>query len=151
MLTGRVRLEWLYHDHTRFSHLIQGRTPHGYAQLHADNWRYVLPCALYPERTLNADTTVYTTSGEVVASGYTAGGAVLTSIAPTSSGDIAFTSFNDVTFTASITANGALIYNSTKSNKAVAVLAFGADKTSTPTFVVTFPTFSSTTAIIRIV
>ncbi len=108
--------------------------------------------ALYTQSaTLNADTTVYTTSGEVVASGYTAGGAVLTSIAPTSSGDIAFTSFNDVTFTASITANGALIYNSTKSNKAVAVLAFGADKTSTPTFVVTFPTFSSTTAIIRIV
>jgi hypothetical protein len=108
--------------------------------------------ALYTQSaTLNADTTVYTTSGEVVASGYTAGGIALTSIAPTSSGDIAFTSFNDVTFTASITANGALIYNSTKSNKAVAVLAFGADKTSTPTFVVTFPTFSSTTAIIRIV
>lgn len=108
--------------------------------------------ALYTQSaTLNADTTVYTTSGEVVASGYPAGGIALTSIAPTSSGYVAFTSFNDVTFTASITANGALIYNSTKSNKAVAVLAFGADKTSTPTFVVTFPTFSSTTAIIRIV
>ena len=108
--------------------------------------------ALYTQSaTLNADTTVYTTSGEVVASGYTAGGAVLTSIAPTSSGSTAFTSFSDVTFTASITANGALIYNSTKGNKAVAVLAFGADKTSTTTFVVTFPTFSSTTAIIRIV
>ena len=108
--------------------------------------------ALYTQSaTLNADTTVYTTSGEVVASGYTAGGAVLTSIAPTSSGSTAFTSFSDVTFTASITANGALIYNSTKGNKAVAVLAFGADKTSTTTFVVTFPTFSSTTAIIRLV
>jgi len=108
--------------------------------------------ALYTQSaTLNADTTVYTTSGEVVASGYTAGGAVLTSIAPTSSGSTAFTSFSDVTFTASITANGALIYNSTKGNKAVAVLAFGADKTSTTTFVVTFPSFSSTTAIIRLV
>lgn len=108
--------------------------------------------ALYTQSaTLNADTTVYTTSGEVVASGYTAGGAVLTSIAPTSSGSTAFTSFNTVTFTGAITANGALIYNSSKSNKAVAVLAFGADKTSTTSFVVTFPTFSSTTAIIRLV
>ena len=108
--------------------------------------------ALYTQSaTLNADTTVYTTSGEVVASGYTAGGIALTSVTPTSSGDTAFTSFNDATFTASITANGALIYNSTKSNKAVAVLFFGGDKTSTTTFVVTFPTFSSTTAIIRLV
>ena len=108
--------------------------------------------ALYTQSaTLNADTTVYTTSGEVVASGYTAGGAVLTSIAPTSSGSTAFTSFNTVTFTGAITANGALIYNSTKSNKAVAVLFFGGDKTSTTSFVVTFPTFSSTTAIIRLV
>jgi hypothetical protein len=108
--------------------------------------------ALYTQSsTLNADTTVYTTSGEVVASGYTAGGAVLTSIAPTSSGSTAFTSFNTVTFTGAITANGALIYNSSKSNKAVAVLFFGGDKTSTTSFVVTFPTFSSTTAIIRLV
>ena len=108
--------------------------------------------ALYTQSaTLNADTTVYTTSGEVVASGYTAGGAVLTSIAPTSSGSTAFTSFNTVTFTGAITANGALIYNSTKSNKAVAVLFFGGDKTSTTSFVVTFPSFSSTTAIIRLV
>ena len=108
--------------------------------------------ALYTQSaTLNADTTVYTTSGEVVASGYTAGGAVLTSIAPTSSGSTAFTSFNTVTFTGAITANGALIYNSTKGNKAVAVLFFGGDKTSTTSFVVTFPSFSSTTAIIRLV
>jgi len=108
--------------------------------------------ALYTQSaTLNADTTVYTTSGEVVASGYTAGGAVLTSIAPTSSGSTAFTSFNTVTFTGAITANGALIYNSSKSNKAVAVLFFGGDKTSTTSFVVTFPSFSSTTAIIRLV
>ena len=108
--------------------------------------------ALYTQSaTLNADTTVYTTSGEVVASGYTAGGAVLTSVAPTSSGSTAFTSFSTVTFTGAITANGALIYNASKSNKAVAVLAFGANKTSTTSFVVTFPTFSSTTAIIRLV
>ena len=108
--------------------------------------------ALYTQSaTLNADTTVYTTSGEVVASGYTAGGAVLTSIAPTSSGSTAFTSFSTVTFTGAITAHGALIYNASKSNKAVAVLFFGGDKTSATSFVVTFPTFSSTTAIIRIV
>ena len=108
--------------------------------------------ALYTQSaTLNADTTVYTTSGEVVASGYAAGGIALTSIAPTSSGSTAFTSVSDATVTASITANGALIYNSSRSNKAVAVLFFGGDKTSTTTFVVTFPTFSSTTAIIRLV
>jgi len=108
--------------------------------------------ALYTQSaTLNADTTVYTASDEVVASGYTAGGAVLTSVAPTSSGTTAYTSFDTVTFTGAITAYGALIYNSTKGNKAVAVLAFGADKTSATSFVVTFPTVSSTTAIIRIV
>lgn len=111
----------------------------------------VFRLALYTQSaTLDADTTVYITAGEVVASGYTAGGALLTSVAPTASGGVAYTSFATVTFTGAITANGALIYNVTKGNKAIAVLAFGANKTSATSFVVTFPTASSTTAIIRI-
>ena len=108
--------------------------------------------ALYDSSaTLNSDTTVYTTSGEITGTGYTAGGALLTSITPTTSGSTAMGSFADVTWsTATLTAGGALIYNSTQGNKAVAVLSFGNDKTvSGIDFVVTFPTMASTTAIIR--
>ena len=101
--------------------------------------------------TVNADTTVYTTSNEVSAAGYTAGGNTLTvSTTPTSSGTIAYVSFSNTSWSSALTARGALIYNSSKSNKAVAVLDFGADKTSTSTFTVTFPAADATSAIVRI-
>jgi len=103
--------------------------------------------------TLGASTTAYTTSNEVSASGsYSAGGGDLTRVDPTSSGTTAFTDFDDISFTtATITARGALIYNSTATNAAVAVLDFGADKTSTAgTFTIQFPTADASNAIIRI-
>jgi hypothetical protein len=112
----------------------------------------VFKIALYTgSATINADTTVYTTSNEVSATGYTAGGNTLTvSTTPTSSGTIAYVSFSNTSWSSALTARGALIYNSSKSNKAVAVLDFGADKTSASTFTVTFPAADATSAIVRI-
>lgn len=105
--------------------------------------------ALYTNSaTLNADTTAYTTTGEVVASGYTAGGIALT---PTvsSSGGISFVTFANVSWSAALTARGALIYKA-GDNGAVCVLDFGSDKTSTTTFTVQFPAATNTSAIIRL-
>jgi hypothetical protein len=102
---------------------------------------------------LDASTTTYSTTNEVATGGgYTAGGNTLTTIAPTSSGTTAFLDFNDTTWsTSTITANGALIYNSTQSNRAVAVLAFGSDKSSSGgNFTIQFPTADASNAIIRI-
>ena len=98
--------------------------------------------ALYTSSaTLGASTTAYSTTNEVSGTGYTAGGATLTTVAPTSSGTTAFVDFNDPSFTsATITARGALIYNSSKSNKAVAVYDFGSDQSTTNgTFTITIP------------
>lgn len=109
--------------------------------------------ALYTSSaTLGASTTAYSTSNEVSGTGYTAGGATLTVVAPTTSGNSAFVDFSDVTFASStITARGALIYNSSKSNKAVIVLDFGSDITTTnATFTITMPTASAGDAIVRI-
>ena len=111
--------------------------------------------ALYTSSaTLDATTTAYTTSNEVATGGnYSAGGNTLSvSQTPTSTSTTAWLDFADTTWSAStITANGALVYNSTQSNKAVAVLAFGGDKTSTNgDFTVIFPTADSSNAIIRI-
>ena len=103
--------------------------------------------------TLGAATTAFTTTGEVASSGtYVTGGLALTKVAPTSSGTTAFTDFADRSFTtATITAMGALIYNDTNSNKAVAVLDFTSNKTSTSgTFTIQFPTADASNAIIRI-
>ena len=105
--------------------------------------------------TLGASTTAYSTSNEITNSSgtaYTAGGATLTSVTPTTSGTTAFCDFADVSYTsASFTANGALIYNSSKSDKAVCAIAFGSDKTVTSgTFTIQFPTADATDAIIRI-
>jgi hypothetical protein len=94
-----------------------------------------------------------TTTGEIANSGsYTSGGGTLTKVAPTTSGTTAFTDFADLSFTtATITAMGALIYNSTNSNKAVCVLDFTSNKTSTSgTFTIQFPTADASNAIIRI-
>jgi hypothetical protein len=103
--------------------------------------------------TLGAATTAYTTTGEVANSGsYTAGGGTLTKVAPTTSGTTALTDFADISFTtATITAMGALIYNDTNSDKAVCVLDFSSNKTSTSgTFTIQFPTADASNAIIRI-
>jgi hypothetical protein len=101
---------------------------------------------------LDASTTVYTTSNEVTGTGYTAGGNTLTGATVTLTGTTAFVDFSDTSWsTATITARGALIYNSSKSNKAVAVLDFGSDKISTGgTFTIQFPVNDATNAIIRI-
>ena len=110
--------------------------------------------ALYTSSaTLDATTTAYSASDEVPDSGsYAAGGGTLTNITPTASGTTALTDFDDLSFTsATITARGALIYNSTESNKSVVVLDFGGDKISTAgTFTIQFPAATSTDAIIRI-
>jgi len=114
----------------------------------------VFKVALYTSAaTLDATTTTYTTTNEVVGTNYVAGGNTLTvSVTPTSSGTTAFISFANTTWVAAtITARGALIYNSSKSNKAVAVLDFGSDKTSTDgDFTVSWPTADASNAIIRI-
>jgi hypothetical protein len=109
--------------------------------------------ALYTNAaTLDASTTAYTSTGEVVASGYTAGGLALT-IAQTptvGTGSTAYISFNNAVWNSALTARGALIYQSGGGNPAVCVLDFGADKTSNATFTVQFPAVSNTSAIIRI-
>ena len=110
--------------------------------------------ALYTSSaTLDATTTTYSVTNEVAGTGYSAGGNTLSvSQTPTSTSTTAWLDFADTTWSAStITANGALVYNSTQSDKAVAVLAFGGDKTSTNgDFTVIFPTADSSNAIIRI-
>ena len=110
--------------------------------------------ALYTSSaTLSASTTAYSSSNEVSNSGtYTAGGGNLTSVTPTTSGTTAICDFADASFTsATITARGALIYNSSNSNKAVCVLYFGGEKTSTSgTFTIQFPTADASDAILRL-
>jgi len=110
--------------------------------------------ALYTSSaTLDATTTAYSVTNETSGTGYTAGGNTLTvSTTPTSSGTTAFISFSNTTWsTATITARGALIYNSSNADKAVAVLDFGSDKTSTAgDFTIQFPTADASNAIIRI-
>jgi hypothetical protein len=113
--------------------------------------------ALYTSSSnLSAATTAYggaTATNEVTGTGYTAGGTGLTNVTPTTSGTTAYTDFNpDVTWsTSTITARGALIYNSTNANRAVVTLDFGSDKSSSAgDFTIVFPAFDSTNAIIRI-
>jgi len=114
--------------------------------------------ALYTSSaTLDATTTDYSVTNEVSGTGYTAGGGTLTNVTPTTSGTTAFTDFADLTFSsATITANGALIYNTTTgggsgTTDSVVVLAFGGDKTSTAgDFTIQFPTADASNAIIRI-
>jgi hypothetical protein len=111
-----------------------------------------LKIALYTANAdLNEDTTVYTSTGELpTANGYTQTGVVLTGVTIGVSGYTAFVSFNNVTWNpASFTARAALIYNSSKANRSIAVLDFGADKTATGTFVITLPANTASSAIIR--
>jgi len=113
--------------------------------------------ALYTSSsTMSASTTAYTTTNEVSGTNYSAGGNTLTNVDPSTSGTTALTDFADSTWSsATITANGALIYNSSttagSANRAVVVLAFGGDKTSTAgDFTITFPAADASNAIIRI-
>lgn len=98
---------------------------------------------------LNAATTVYSNTNEVVATGYTAGGQVMTGVSINSDGYTVYVNWDNVSWTAALTARCALIYNMSKGNKSIAVLDFGSDKTSTTTFTITMPTNTSTTALIR--
>ena len=110
--------------------------------------------ALYTSSaTLGPTTTAYSTTNEISGTGYTAGGNTLAiSQSPTSGGTTAFISFSNTTWSsASFTCRGALIYNSSQSNKAVAVFDFGADKTVVGgSFTVSFPVADATNAVIRI-
>jgi hypothetical protein len=117
----------------------------------------VLKLALYTgSATLTPETTVYSATDEVVASGYTAGGVVLTGVTiqtqaniPNTQPATVYVDFDDVVFNAALTARGALIYNTSKSDKSVAVINFGSDKTSTATFTVVMPANTATDALIR--
>ena len=105
--------------------------------------------------TLGASTTAYSSTNEITndaGSAYTAGGENLTSVTPVLDSSTAVCDFSDVSWTsATFTANGALIYNSSQSNKAVCAIAFGGDKTATNgTFTVQFPTADASNAIIRL-
>jgi hypothetical protein len=100
---------------------------------------------------LGAATTVYTTTGETSGTGYTAGGKTLTGVTVLTADTTAYVDFADPSWDpANFTARGALIYNASKSNKAIAVLDFGSDKTTTTTFTVQMPANTATSALIRI-
>ena len=136
--------------------ILDGIHNFGTGVIRASTAADVFKIALYTSSaTLDASTTAYTTSNEVSSSGtnYVAGGKTLTiSQAPTFTSTTAWLDFDDITWdSATLTSNGALIYNATQGNKAVAVLAFGGDTTSTAgNFTIQFPAATSTTAILRI-
>jgi hypothetical protein len=113
----------------------------------------VIKIALYTANAdLNADTTAYSVSlvGQVAATGtYPTGGSQLTPITVSSSGYTAYVGFPNISWTGTITARCALIYNASKGNKSVAVLDFGSDKTQSPTFTITMPVNGPTTSLIR--
>ena len=114
--------------------------------------------ALYDNNaSFTAATTDYTATNEISGTGYSAGGGTLTNVTPTTSGTTAFTDFADLVFSsATITARGALIYNTTTgggsgTTETVAVLDFGANKTSTAgDFTIVFPTADASNAIVRV-
>tara|TARA_B110000503_G_scaffold114873_1_gene172819 strand:- start:49 stop:468 length:420 start_codon:yes stop_codon:yes gene_type:complete len=111
----------------------------------------VIKIALYTASAdLNEDTTAYNATNEVANTGtYVAGGAILTPITVGTSGYTAFVGFPNISWTGTITARCALIYNSTQGNKSIAVLDFGSDKTSVGTFTITMPANTATAALIR--
>ena len=98
---------------------------------------------------LDENTTVYSTTNEVVAAGYTAGGEIMTGVTLNSSGYTVYVNFANVSWSTSVTARCALIYNASQGNKSIAVLDFGSDKTSTSTFTITMPANTATSALIR--
>ena len=110
-----------------------------------------LKIALYTaSATLGPSTTVYTTADEVAGLGYPAGGIVLTNVQVLLSGTTAYVTFDNPTFpAASFTCRGALIYNSSKADRAIAVLDFGSDKTANGTFTIQMPAATATSALLR--
>lgn len=109
----------------------------------------VLKIALYTaEANLNESTTAYTTNNEVVGTGYVAGGVTITGVTVNASGFTAYVNFNNVVFNAAVTARCALIYNSSKANRSIAVLDFGSDKTSA-NLTITMPANDANSALIR--
>lgn len=113
----------------------------------------VIKIALYTSAaTLDASTTAYTASGEVTGTGYVAGGNTLAGATVSLDGTTGICDFSDSTWSAAtITARGALIYNSSKANRSIAVLDFGGDKTSTAgDFTVVFPAATAAAAVVRI-
>ena len=110
-----------------------------------------LKMALYTANAdLNEATATYTTSGEISGAGYVAGGKTLTGVTVSSSGYTAWVSFDNPEWNpANFTARCALIYNASKANRAIAVLDFGADKTTVTKFTVQLPPATATTALIR--
>ena len=109
-----------------------------------------LKIALYTgNAALDASTTAYAATNEITGSGYTAGGLTLTGVTIDTSGYTAFCSFTNPSWSGALTARYALIYNASKANRSVAVLDFGADKTSVITFTITLPANTATTALIR--
>ena len=133
--------------------IVQTQTTSFKAQLYQgihDLTTDVIKIALYTANAdLNEATTIYSATNEVVATGYTAGGSILTPITVSSSGYTAYVGFPNVSWTATLTARCALIYNSTQGNKSIAVLDFGSDKTSTTTFTITMPANTASAALIR--
>jgi len=110
-----------------------------------------LKLALYTaDASLNADTTAYSTTNEITGTGYTAGGITLTGITIQTSGSTVYINFSNVVWNpATFTTRAALIYNSSKSNKSVAVLDFGSDKTCTSTFTIQMPANTATSSLLR--
>ena len=134
--------------------IIQTQTTSFKAQLYQgihDLTTDVIKIALYTANAnLNEDTTIYSSTDEVAATGtYSLGGAQLTPITVGTSGYTAFVGFPNISWTGAITARCALIYNVTQGNKSIAVLDFGSDKTSTTTFTITMPANTATAALIR--
>lgn len=109
----------------------------------------VLKIALYTaSASLNEATTAYSATNEVAGSGYMAGGVTMTGVTVSSDGFTAYVGFDNVVFGAAVTARCALIYNSSKANRAIAVLDFGSDKTSA-NFTITMPSNTANSALIR--
>lgn len=129
---------------------FKGELPLGIQALTTDT----LKMALYTGNAdLNLDTTVYTTANEIsdIGTGYTAGGKVITGVTVSTSGTTAYISFNNVVWNpAAFTTRCALIYNASKSNRSIAVLDFGADKTTTTLFTVQLPPNTVADALLRI-
>lgn len=120
----------------------------GEHNLETDTLKIALYTAL---ATLDENTTVYTTTNEISGTGYTAGGETLVNVSVSTSGLIAYVSFDNVVWDpASFTARGALIYNESVGNKSIAVLDFGSDKQTTTKFTIEIPPDTATAAIIRI-
>ena len=134
--------------------IVQTQTTSFKAQLYQgihDLTTDVIKIALYTASAdLNENTTVYSSTNEVPATGtYSLGGAQLTPITVASSGYTAYVGFPNISWTGAITARCALIYNVTQGNKSIAVLDFGSDKTSVGTFTITMPANTATAALIR--